>query len=193
MDDFDAPACIERVQCGDEAAARELFREFHPLVLRLVRSHLPRRTSEEDLCQAVFVKIFARLSQYSGQVPLSHWVSRITINTCLNELRAEKVRPELRMSDLSEAQAQVLENLTTASGDLAASESLASRELVELLLQKLDPDDRLVIHLLHLEERSVQEVATLTGWNRTMVKVKAFRARAKLRKHLATLREEEPL
>src|SRR5512137_1207494 len=97
---LDVPACIERVRQRDEEAARQLLRHLYPLVIKLVRAHLPRRTSEEDLAQTVFMKIFANLDQYSGSVPLEHWVSRISINTCLNQLRLERVRPELRWSDL---------------------------------------------------------------------------------------------
>src|SRR5215467_13772596 len=106
---FDMPACLERVRARDEEAARLLFHHLYPLVIKVVRAHLPRRTSEEDLVQTVFMKVFANLSQYSGTVPLEHWVSRIAINTCLNHIKAEKVRPELRRADLSEEQNQVLD------------------------------------------------------------------------------------
>src|SRR5215470_15584916 len=73
--------CLARVRRGDDEAARLLTQHLYPLVIKLVRSHLPRRTSEEDLAQTVFMKMFANLSQYSGTVPLEHWVSRIAVNT----------------------------------------------------------------------------------------------------------------
>jgi RNA polymerase sigma-70 factor (ECF subfamily) len=90
---------LEQVRAGDEDAARVLVERLYPTVLRMVRSHLPRRTQEEDLAQAVFAKVFAKLGQFSGRVPLEHWVARNAINTCLNQLKHELVRPELRMSD----------------------------------------------------------------------------------------------
>src|SRR5438034_2025291 len=95
-------SCLRRIGRGDEDAARELIGRLHPLVLKLVRAYLPRRASEEDLVQTVFMKVFANLNQYSGQVPVEHWVSRIAVNTCLNEIKAQKVRPEWRLADLSE-------------------------------------------------------------------------------------------
>ncbi|MBI2949859.1 MAG: sigma-70 family RNA polymerase sigma factor [Verrucomicrobia bacterium] len=159
--------------------------------MKLIRAHLPRRTSEEDLAQTVFMKIFGNLEQYSGAVPLEHWVSRITINTCLNQLRVEKVRPELRWSDLSEEESRVLETLASTRADLPPSERIASRDLVNKLLEMLTPADRLVIQLLHLEERSVDEVKALTGWNRSAIKVRAFRARQKMRKRLESLLKGE--
>src|SRR5207237_7467346 len=102
MDDLDAGALVEAALRNDDEAARELVRRLYPLVLKLVRSHRPRRTAEEDLCQMIFIKIFQKLSQFSGKVPLEHWVSRVAINTCINQIQAEKVRPEFRHADLSE-------------------------------------------------------------------------------------------
>ena len=187
--EFDVTTCVERVRRRDEDAARALFRHLYPLVARLVRSHLPRRTSPEDLVQTVFMKIFANLDSFSGTVPLEHWVSRIAINTCLNQLAAERVRPELRWADLSEEQTQVLESVTAGPEELDPLQNLASREIVEKLLAQLAPADRLLMTLLHLEGRSVEEVRQITGWNVPVIKVRAFRARRKLRKHFEKLME----
>ena len=101
-DNFDEEDSLQRIEQGDEVAARELLRHFHPFVLKLVRAHLPRRISEEDLVQMIFIKVFHKLNQYTGRVPLEHWISRIAVNTCLNALKAEKIRPEWRLGDFSE-------------------------------------------------------------------------------------------
>ncbi len=191
--ELDVPACVERVRQKDEEAARQLLRHFHPLVIKLVRAHLPRRTSEEDLVQVVFMKVFTNIDQYSGKVPLDHWISRIAVNTCINQLRAEKVRPELRWADMSEEESQVIENLAATAEDLPAAQNLAARELVEKLLEKLSAEDRLILTLLHLEGHTVEEIRQITGWNASLIKVRSFRARHKLRKHLnRLLAEEEP-
>ncbi|MCI0747605.1 MAG: RNA polymerase sigma factor [Verrucomicrobia subdivision 3 bacterium] len=178
---------MARVREGDEAAARDLLEHLHPLVLKLVRAHLPRRTSEEDMLQAVFVKVFTRLEQYAGLVPLEHWVSRIAINTCIHQISKERVRPELRYADLSEEEEQVVQSLAVSSEDLEPSQSIASHELVTKLLETLSPSDRMVITLMHLEGRSVEEVRQRTGWSKSVIKVRAFRARRKLRKQLDML------
>ena len=81
-ENFDEPECLRRIATGDENAVRELLRHFHPFVLKLVRSHLPRRMSEEDLTQMIFIKIFQNLEKYRGKVPLQHWISRVAVNTC---------------------------------------------------------------------------------------------------------------
>jgi RNA polymerase sigma factor (sigma-70 family) len=188
---LDVAACVERVRQRDEDAARMLLGHLYPLVLKLVRAYRPRRTSEEDLTQTVFMKIFARLDQYSGAVPLEHWVSRITINTCLNQLAAEKVRPEWRWADLSPEQCHMLENLPSANGEIDSHESLAAREIVEKLLALLSPRDRLLITLLNLEGRTTQEVREITGWNETLIRGRAFRARLRLKKHFRKLMLEK--
>jgi RNA polymerase sigma-70 factor (ECF subfamily) len=180
-------AWLARVREGDDAAAHALVRRVYPTILSSVRCHRPRRTSEEDLVQAVFVKIFNKLGQFSGLVPLEHWVSRITINTCLNQLRHETLRPELRMGDLSEEEAAVVQRHACSHDPWAGERSKAARELLERLLDRLKPDERRVITLLHLEERSVEDISRLTGWSISVVKVKAFRARQKMRRIWKTL------
>ena len=189
--ELDVAACVQRARDGDEAAARALMNHLYPLVIRLVRSHLPRRTGEEDLAQIVFMKVFANLDRYSGAVPVEHWVSRIAINTCLNHLEAERVRPELRWADLSEEQARVVESLTARADEPSPAQAVAARELVEVLLARLDPDDRALLTWLHLEGRSVAEVQAITGWNPPVIKVRAFRARRKLRAWFRELIAEE--
>ena len=172
---------IERVQGGDEDAARAMVRRLYPTIVKSVRYHLPKRTGEEDLVQAVFMKIFKNLGQYSGLVPLEHWVSRIAINTCINQLKHERVRPELRMSDLSEEAEAVVEHLASSEEGLPNEQSAAAREVVELLLARLKPEEQLVLRLVHLEERSVAEISRRTGWSISLVKVRAFRARKRMR------------
>ena len=183
-DGFDVPACLRQIRDGDEAAARALMEHLYPLVTKLVRAYLPRRTAEEDLIQTVFMKVFARLDQYSGLVPIERWVCRITVNTCLNQLQKEKIRPEWRFSDLSDNQQKFLEHLPAPE---EPPNSALAAELVVRLLRLLKPADRLVIQLLHMEQKSILEIAEITGWSVPMIKVRAFRARKKLRQHLRDL------
>ena len=188
---FDLVACLERVRQRDQIAARELVEHLYPLVIRIVRSHLPRRVAEEDLAQDIFLKMFTRLDQYKGAVAFTHWVSRIAVTTCIDQLRAQKRRPEFRWADLSEQEAEVLDSVLTNEGDVAANDAFAARELVYKLLGQLKPEDRLVLQLLDLEQRSVAEISEITGWNQSLVKVRAFRARGKLKKLFEELQRKE--
>src|SRR5262249_49189622 len=184
MADLDAAELVSAALRHDDEAARELVRRLYPLVAKMVRSHRPRRTSEEDLCQMIFIKIFQKLSQFSGKVPLEHWVSRVAVNTCLSQIESERVRPELRHADLSEEEQAVVQNLATSSEELAPDRQLASRQLVEHLLQMLKPVERLIVDLLYLQGRSVEEIHQITGMGAAAIKVRAFRARQKMKSQL---------
>lgn len=188
---FDLAGCLERVRARDQAAARDLVAHLYPLVIRIVRSHLPRRVAEEDLAQDVFLKMFTRLAQYQGNVPFTHWVSRIAVTTCIDQLRAQKRRPEFRWADLSENEAEVLDNVLSDTTAETPSDSMAARELVGRLLDQLAPADRTVIQMLDLEQKSVAEISALTGWGQSMIKVRAFRARRKLQKLFQELKTQE--
>jgi RNA polymerase sigma-70 factor (ECF subfamily) len=190
--EFDMAGCLARVRRHDAAAARALVEHLTPLVSRIVGSHLPRRLAAEDLCQDVFVKVFAKLDQYHGAVPFEHWVARVALNTCRDHLRGEQRNREIRWSDLDEAEAAVLENSAAAEPGLDAGETVAARELVHKLLAALSPEDRLVITLIDLEQRTAGEVRQVTGWSITGIRVRTFRARRRLQKQLARLLAGRP-
>ena len=191
MDDSDAGALVNAALQNDDEAARKLVRRLYPLVARIVRAHRPRRTAEEDICQMIFIKVFQKLSQFSGNVPLEHWVSRVAVNTCLNQIESEKVRPEVRHADLSVEEQAVIENLANSTGEVPPDQQLSSRQLVEHLLTALRPVERLAIDLLYLQGRSVEEIRKITGWSAALVKVRAFRARQKMKQQLVKISAKE--
>jgi RNA polymerase sigma-70 factor (ECF subfamily) len=124
-------------------------------------------------------------------MPFTHWVSRIAVTTCIDQLRKQQRRPELRHADLSEDEANMLDVVTQDESAEHAGEALAARELLGKLLDQLKPADRMVIQMVDLEQKTLAEVAAETGWNTTLVKVRAFRARRKLRTLLEKLEAEE--
>ena len=187
MGNADVAEHLEAVRRNDPEASRALVESLYPLVIRIVRSHLPRRLAEEDLAQEIFLKLFSRLDQYEARagVPFEHWVARLAVRTCRDALRAERRRPEWRWSDLSEAEREWIDFLVAAEEAPPAGGEAGARELIERLLQQLAPPDRLVINLLDLEQKSVREISAQTGWSPTLVKVRAFRARRRLRRLVA--------
>lgn len=189
--DFDLADCLERLRGQDDSAARELVEHLHPLVIKIVRSHLPRRQDEEDVMQDIFMKLFAKLDQYQGHVPIGHWVSRIALNHCFNLLRAQGSRPEWRMADLSVEHADVLEAIATKPDrDPHPAEAMSAREILEILLAKLKPRERMLIQLLEIEERTIEEVRQMTGWSAVLVRVGVHRARKKLNRLYHELKAE---
>lgn len=180
--DLDVQEVVRRAREGEATAARALVEHLHPLVRRWVRHHLPRRESEEDLVQEVFLKLLQKLDRYQERagVPFEHWVSRLTVRTCLDALRAERTRPEWRHADLGEGEQVWLEFLADPRSTEPETRPAEARALVQRLFAQLAPAERLVLTLVDLEERGTAEVAALTGWSRPMVKMRTLRARRKL-------------
>jgi RNA polymerase sigma factor (sigma-70 family) len=171
--------CIARVRDGDQAAARELVARLHPLVHRVVSAHRVRRTPREDLMQETFIKLFARLDQYEGKVPITHWVARIARRTCLDHLRAQRARPEFRRADLEEGESEILDR-TLVAPDRGSADIMAKRELIETLFARLPAADQRILRLFVLEEKTFAEIGRLTGWSNGTIKIRTFRARKKL-------------
>lgn len=173
----------------DEAAARQLIDGLYPQVIRIVRNHLPFRMDEEDLAQEVFVQFFKTLGSYNPALPLEKWVARLTMNVCLKALRSRKRRPELRWADLSEDEQAVIESLAREPDESASSSSDSDlKALLHRLLDTLGPKDRLVLTLLHLEEKTLKEIQSITGWSLIVIRMRAYRARKKLQKLFESLR-----
>ncbi|MEM1059354.1 MAG: sigma-70 family RNA polymerase sigma factor [Verrucomicrobiota bacterium] len=188
---LDVPSCLDAVRAGEQAAASRLVEHFYPLVIKIVRSHLPRRVPEEDLAQDVFVKMFTRLEQYRAEQPFGHWLSRIAVTTCLDALRAQKRRPELRWADLSEEEADAMQATRQVAATPDSAQCAASHDLVARLLETLGPEDRMVVTMMDLEGLSVAEVRARTGWGESKIKVRVFRARKKLKSALERLEGEK--
>lgn len=183
-EETDVAALVEMVRRHDPAAARQLVAALYALVIGIVRAHLPRRQSEEDMAQEAFLKIFARLDQYRPQagIPFEHWAARLTVRTCYDALRSERRRPERRLTDLSPAEAAWVDYLSSEeSPNVPDNSPEAARGALEQLLSLLRPEDRSILHWLDLQGMSVKQISQMTGWSESSVKVKAFRARRKLK------------
>ena len=112
------------------------------------------------------------------------WLTRIATNTCLNMVRGAKRRPELIISDLSEDENNWLErklaDVATQQYRSAENEHAAA-DLADRLLETLSAEDRLALMMIDGEGASIKDVAATTGWSESKVKVRAFRARRKIR------------
>jgi RNA polymerase sigma factor (sigma-70 family) len=192
MDDaIDVDSCLRRWKQGDEAAAEELIRHLFPVISRIVRTHLPRRDDEKDLVQEILMKTFSKLHQFKGDAPLSHWVSRLALTTCLDRLRAQKIRPEIRRADLTPEDSDVFEAAWLTGSSPDAGDASAARDLVDKLLASLSPEDRSLILMVDLEGRSLQEISEYTGWSISKIKMRLFRVRPQLRQMIHKLEERK--
>jgi RNA polymerase sigma factor (sigma-70 family) len=177
------------LRAHDEASARRVVDALYPQVIRIVRNHLPFRLDEEDLAQEVFVQFFRTLDRYDPAQPLENWVSRLALNVCLKALRSRSRRPELRWADLSDEERAVVDALLHAPVEDSGA-ALETRALLLRMLDSLTAKDRLIVTLLHLEEKPLKEIQKLTGWSSVVIRMRAYRARRRLRKMFADLGEQ---
>ena len=171
-------------RAGDESAFAEIVRRYSPRVFRFASKFFRQRSVVEEAAQEVFMKAFTQLGSYEGRGSMEGWLTRITTNTCLNMLRSAKRRPELASADLSKDESTWLENQLSevaAERHRSSERSFVAADLADRVLENLSPDDRVVLTLIDGEDASVKEVAELTGWSESKVKVQAFRARRRMR------------
>jgi len=177
---------------GDESAFGEIVRRYSPRVFRVAGRFFRQRERVEEAAQEVFLKAFTQLDGFEGRGSLEGWLTRIATNTCLNLLRASGRRPELTVSDLTEDEGTWLEDQLSgvaAARHEAAERSMVAADLAGRVLETMSPDDRLVLTLVDGEEMAVKEVAEVTGWSESKVKVQAFRARRRMRAAVEKLLE----
>jgi RNA polymerase sigma-70 factor, ECF subfamily len=183
---------IAAVLNGDTASFEPLVRKYQPRVFATARRYARRESEVEDIVQEVFFKAFQKLRSFRGDAPFEHWLMRLAVRTCYDFLRVHQRNREMSFSDISEEEGVWLERFGANPND--ANEHLAAaRELVARVLARLSPAARLVITLLEIEDRSLKEIAALTGWSVPVVKIRAFRARAEMRKCLEKITREKYL
>ncbi len=183
---------IAAVLRGDACSFEPLVEKYSPRLFATARRYARRESEVEDIVQEVWLKAFQKLGSFRGEAPFEHWLMRLAVRTCFDFLRGHQRSREMSFSDLSEPESNWLERFATQPEE-AVEHAEAARHLIQRLLEQLSPPARLVITLLEIEERSIKEISALTGWSVPLVKVRAFRARAEMRKLLARMAKEKYL
>ena len=183
---------IAAVLQGDAESFEPLVQKFSPRVFATARRYARRESEVEDIAQEVWVKAFQKLGSFRAEAPFEHWLMRLTVRTCYDFLRSHQRNRELNFSEISDPESDWLERFVSEPEE-ASEHAEAARQLIERILEKLSPAARLIITLLEIEDRSVKEIAALTGWSVPLVKVRAFRARAEMKKVLAKLKRDKYL
>lgn len=168
---------------GGEAFA-EIIRRHQSRVFAILSRYERDALLVEDLAQETFLKAWRALKQFDGRAPFEHWLARIAVHVAIDHIRARRDR-EVRFSDLGEDAQEWLQNLHPTHNP----QPHAAREILDLAMRKLNAEDRLVLTMLEIEEYSVKEICARTGWTSIMTRVRAFRARAKLKEALLELED----
>lgn len=192
MEERSEAELIAAVLSGDSASFEPLVLKYSPRVFATARRYARRESEIEDIVQEVWLKAFDKLRGFRGEAPFEHWLMRLAVRTCYDFLRAHQRNRESSFSEISEPEEDWLERFVAAP-ESASEEADAAKTLITKVLEKLSPPARLVITLLEIEDRSVKEISEITGWSVPLVKVRAFRARAEMRKILARMTQDKYL
>jgi len=150
-------------------------------VFAILHRYEPDAQRMEDLAQETFLKAWRALATFDRRAPFEHWISKIAVRVALDHLRREKRRRnDIALPELGEDALDWLRS----SEDSGEPSAQAATEWLQLALRELPPTDRVVITLQELEGRSVREIAQTMGISRVAVRVRALRARLKLRQAL---------
>jgi RNA polymerase sigma-70 factor, ECF subfamily len=183
---------IAAVLKGDAASFEPLVEKYSPRIFAMARRYARRESEVEDIAQEIWLKAFEKLSSFRGEAPFEHWLMRLAVRICYDFLRGHQRNRETSFTELSEPEEDWLEHFLSQP-DSSDEDAEAARQLVNRVLEQLSPTARLVITLAEIEQRPMKEVAKLTGWSVPLAKVRAFRARAEMRKILSRMAKEKYL
>jgi RNA polymerase sigma-70 factor, ECF subfamily len=180
----DEAELLGRIRAGSTDDFAEIIRQHQTRVCAILHRYERDVQKVEDLAQETFVKAWRALAQFDGRAPFEHWISRIAVRTALDHLRKEKRRQnEIGLPELGEDALDWLQS----SDEKNELDGRAAAEILALAMRELSPADRIVITMQEIEGRSVKEICAVTGASSVAVRVRAVRARVKLRKALEKL------
>src|SRR5436190_20280935 len=193
MDQSESDAdLIAAVLRGDTSRFEPLVRKYSPRLFATARRYARRESEVEDIVQEVWAKAYGHLATFRGEAPFEHWLMRLAVRTCYDFLRKHQRNRETNITELTDPERDCLEH-HVAGAELDPEGASAAKQLVDRLLAQLSPSARLIITLLELEDRSVKEISEITGWSVPLVKVRAFRARAEMKKLLSRIARDKYL
>ncbi|MFP5257977.1 MAG: RNA polymerase sigma factor [Acidobacteriota bacterium] len=175
LEGIDDGALARAAADGDQRAFAMLVDRHRPGVAHLAARFCQEPAGVEDLAQEVFVKAYLNLGGLRDGATFRSWLHRIAANTCIDWLRRRKAEAGLVGG---------LEDSLPDEAELARGQAREARRRLEAAMAVLGPKDRLLVALLGLEGKSVEEVSRMTGLTPVNVKVRAFRARRKLKAFL---------
>lgn len=185
---FSNEELLSRCLQNDEAALRELMRRHERPVYGLLYRMLGSHEDAEEALADVFVKVWKAAGSFRGASKFTTWLYRIAGNTARDVLRSRKARPEVAIEDEILVETDLIGTSTVDPESAAICADELAR--IDMAMQKLAAEDRMLVSLFHIQECSLEEIAEITGQNRNNLKVKLFRARRKLRSHLESLDRE---
>lgn len=171
---------IERVKNGETDAFKYLIDKYKNIVFNIVLKITRNQEDAEEIAQDVFIKAFNSIKKFKGNSKFSTWLYRIAYNTAISKARKKKIiTTNIDDYELSENKVEEI------YVGLEKNNNFEKERLIKDAINNLSSDESLIINLYYLEENSVSEISKITSLSVSNVKVKLYRARKKLFKHLS--------
>ena len=184
---------IKKAQSGDDKAFNEIIKAYRKRILGVVYRMIGNGDDVEDVGQEVFIRLYFALGQLREPKVFEPWLYRLTKNTCYDYLRKKRRHNEVRMGDLSEEQADVVEKILAGKKSLDDDQKEEAKELVNILFSRVDEEDRILLSLKEIQGLSLKELSDVYKINTNALKVRLFRARKRmLRAYEELMGEMEP-
>jgi RNA polymerase sigma-70 factor (ECF subfamily) len=164
---------IQAALAGDDDAFERLVHRYQSQIAGLTWRFSRDKATCERLVQDTFVEAFFSLKSYKAKAPFLHWLKKIATRVGYR-LWKEQDRAKLFVP-LDEIDFAAPDNRQEIEPGKAA-------EILQVLFSKLDRADRLVLTLMYFEDCSIRDVAQRMGWTNAGTKMRAMRARRKLKK-----------
>ena len=177
---------VEKIRLGETDCFAYLLNRYGKQVFSLIVKIVENREDAEELAQDVFVKAYTSLSSFRGESSFSTWIYRIAYNIAVSATRK-------KTSVFVSADEGMIANMPDEeSDDMFATESVNDARIscLNSALELLPPDERAMIMLFYKDNRSMEDIAFITGLSETNVKTKIFRIRKKLFVLIKAMEEE---
>jgi RNA polymerase sigma-70 factor (ECF subfamily) len=178
---------IREVLGGNVNAFEQLVARYQDTVCAIVTKKVPREDIEE-VAHEVFVRAYRSLGTFRAKTPFKNWLAGIAVRCCCDFWRQRYRNRETPADPLAEdgkewVRGLLVDGFAQSSGDAARSGQ--ALRVLRRAMERLSAEDRMVVTLIHLEEYTTSEAAELLRWSVAKVKIRAYRARKKLRKALS--------
>ncbi len=166
---------IDRVLQGDANAYTTLVNRHKRMIYTFALKMVKVPEDAEEIAHDAFVNAYLSLGSFRNKCKFSTWVYRIAFNQCVSHLRKKK----LEMVSIDEPRFSYFE-LSETESVFSRLDEQERQSILQKALDKLPDDERGVITLFYLQECSIKEIAEITAYSESNVKIKLFRARKRL-------------
>lgn len=185
---------IQQVLDGEVDRFEMLIEKYRQKVFTIVGKRIPYQ-DHHAVAQDVFLNCYRSLANFILERPFENWLARIALRTCCDYWRDRGKDKHTAVAPEEADHNNWLEQ-AGAAASLVEFESKATREetleILELVLRKLNPEDRMLVEMVYFDGMSLQETADLLDWKLSKVKVRAMRARRKMRESIKAVSVAQP-